>query len=368
MIKINFFGDFISKDPEQIVFSPEIEDLLQNSALNIVNFEAPVKRNQTTSPIPKSGPSLCQSEKTPAFLEKMGFNVISFANNHIMDYGPESCEYSKTLFSTADVIGVGTVAEAYKPHYYSQDGVKIGIVALAQQEFGALDISGNINYGYAWVNHPSVPLIISSAKDRCDFLFVFCHCGIEDINIPLPEWRAIYKSFIDYGADAVIASHPHRVQGFEYYNEHPIFYSIGNFFFDKEGLPAFQYQGIIASIIIDDEKKLSTDYKYVEKNGNNIIIDEAPVRLEELNKLLEVPGYQQAVDRTTIEMMPQYMHYYRISVNGFSSIWKVKEFLNAIRSSLRRNNDAALLLNSIRCESHRYLFSRGLKLLSGNSF
>lgn len=368
MIRINFFGDFVSKDPERIVFSPEITDLLHNSSLNVVNFEAPVKKNDNAIPIPKSGPSLCQSKLSPSFLEKFGFNVISLANNHIMDYGIDSCDFSGSLFIKADTLGVGTKDDVYKPHYYLCNGVKIGIIALAQHEFGAFDTSGDVQYGYAWVNHPKVPYIISIAKEECDFLFIFCHCGIEDINIPLPEWRCIYKSFIDYGADAVIASHPHRVQGFEYYKNAPIFYSIGNFFFDKEGLPDFQYHGVVVSIIINEQKNLEVEYKYVVKSGDSILVDNNPVQFEYLNKLLQEPLYQQEVTRITLDLMPMYMHYYRTSVNGFPSIWRLKDFLNAIRTSMHRDINSTLLLNSIRCESHRYLFSRGLKLMSNNQY
>lgn len=52
----------------------------------------------------------------------------------------------------------------------------------------------------------------------------------------MPENIARYRDFIGYGADGVIAAHPHCPQGWEEYKGKPIFYSLGNFFFNsKEG-------------------------------------------------------------------------------------------------------------------------------------
>ena len=61
-----------------------------------------------------------------------------------------------------------------------------------------------------------------------------CHAGLEKVNYPLPEFREQYKRFIDYGADAIIAHHPHVVQGWEYYNNKLIAYSLGNFIWQKK--------------------------------------------------------------------------------------------------------------------------------------
>lgn len=40
--------------------------------------------------------------------------------------------------------------------------------------------------------------------------------------------------FIDAGADVVVGGHPHVLQGIEYYNDKPIFYSLGDFWFNYE--------------------------------------------------------------------------------------------------------------------------------------
>lgn len=49
--------------------------------------------------------------------------------------------------------------------------------------------------------------------------------------MPEEYQRQIGKQCIDAGADLVIGSHPHVLQGIEYYNGKPIVYSLGNYVF-----------------------------------------------------------------------------------------------------------------------------------------
>lgn len=65
-------------------------------------------------------------------------------------------------------------------------------------------------------------------------MFVLPHDGIEYIDAPMPETIARYRDFIDYGADGVFGAHPHCPQGWEEYKGKPIFYSLGNFFFNSK--------------------------------------------------------------------------------------------------------------------------------------
>ena len=72
---------------------------------------------------------------------------------------------------------------------------------------------------------------IEKAEGSCDYLVVYLHWGIERDEKPQEYQRALGKKIIDAGADLVIGSHPHVLQGIEYYNGKPICYSLGNFIF-----------------------------------------------------------------------------------------------------------------------------------------
>ena len=59
------------------------------------------------------------------------------------------------------------------------------------------------------------------------------HWGVERSTQPEEYQRTLAKQYIDAGADAVIGAHPHVLQGIEYYQGKPVFYSLGNFIFNN---------------------------------------------------------------------------------------------------------------------------------------
>ena len=60
-------------------------------------------------------------------------------------------------------------------------------------------------------------------KNKKTFLIIYCHSGLELFEFPLLQDELIYRKFIESGADLVIGSHPHRVQGIEKYQKKYIF-------------------------------------------------------------------------------------------------------------------------------------------------
>ena len=89
MVKFLFCVDFVNKDPNNLQVDNSVKSLFSEQDFVAVNFEAPIRGYG--KPIPKSGPSLTQSEESPAFLESLGVNIIQLANNHMMDQGKDAC-------------------------------------------------------------------------------------------------------------------------------------------------------------------------------------------------------------------------------------------------------------------------------------
>ena len=119
MIKINFFGDFKVNNPDKVVLSEDILKELTTSNLNVINFEAPIYI-EGQKPIAKSGPNIYQNKESARFLEENGFNVISLANNHLMDYGEDSLRSTINCFEKAHTIGAGDWVKAYSPYIYKE--------------------------------------------------------------------------------------------------------------------------------------------------------------------------------------------------------------------------------------------------------
>ena len=227
----------------------------------------------------KSGPALTQSLDSPAFIENLGANIIMLANNHMMDQDKEGCETSIRAFKEDTlIVGAGSFKDAYNLRVIEKDGIKVGLLCLVHKEFGALGLdSKSSDYGTAWINHPLVNKTILNAKKECDLLIVLPHAGVEDVVVPLPEWRARYKEFIDMGADTVIASHPHTPQGWEEYNGKKIFYSLGNFFFQLFSNQHGEnwYKGLIVEMDIDEDMQLSFEVHNTRFSETSLELDES---------------------------------------------------------------------------------------------
>lgn len=231
-----FAGDFCSKSSTTaIVVSDELKSVIKSCDLKVVNFEVPLKPEITLPPQERE--RFFQHDDVPKFLRSLGFNLFSIANNHTFDWGDEGFIKTKAALGD-DSFGAGSYDEAYKTKVCEVNGLKIGFISLSFAAYTGVfdDVTKHTGYSCAYINDLRVNHDIIEAKKVVDFLFVLPHDGIEYIDVPLPETIARYRDFIDYGADGVIASHPHCPQGWEEYKGKPIFYSLGNFLFNsKEG-------------------------------------------------------------------------------------------------------------------------------------
>ena len=191
--------------------------------------------------------------KNVSALKYAGFNIVSLANNQTMGYGPEGLmETIETLKSNGIAyVGAGeNLEEARKPVFLSHKNTTIGFLTRFTNQYAAgLSLIG---YG-ARDNAPGVAQLVVSplyappqvnelefeefaddvraAKSRSDVLIVSCHMGVQGQALTMHQPAIAHKA-IDWGADLVVCTHPHRIQGIEVYKGKLIFYSIGNFALD----------------------------------------------------------------------------------------------------------------------------------------
>lgn len=171
-------------------------------------------------------------------LKFAGFNVLSLANNHALDYTKAALEDCLTRLNNDQIeyIGAGfTEKEAFSPLIKKINGLKIGFLAytnLGPESWRA----GENNSGIAWISKDDFEKIkndIETAKKESNVLIVSLHSGEEYQKEPTQFQVDFAKMAIDAGADLVIGHHPHVVQLNEIYNGGYIFYSLGNFIFDQ---------------------------------------------------------------------------------------------------------------------------------------
>ena len=363
-IKIVVCGDFRSAQPEKIVFSKEISELFNNADLCICNFEAPVKVTNA-KPIKKSGPALDQSQNSPDFLIKSGFNAILLANNHIMDYGQNGLDATIESFKDVVVVGAGKAKEAFSVKYIDIKGKRIGLLSLVQKEFGVIENIKDNGFGAAWINSLDIPKIIIEARQKCDYLLVLPHAGVEHTIAPLPEWRNLYKRFIEWGADCVIASHPHCPQGWETYNGKPIYYSLGDFYFDELTYDDMWYKSIVTEISIDTETITKEHFICFDDKTGMICIDNSTRMkewIERANMLLSNDReYQEYINKMCISHYSGIRYGVLRGVCGVSLKLRLKYIIRLLGCMLLNNSDEMYLLNAFQCESHRWIIENYLR-------
>lgn len=174
-----------------------------------------------------------------SILKELGTDVVSVSNNHVYDYGADAFYDTLDTLKNNDIKYFGggkNLDEASRPVYYIVNGMKIGFVGASRAEKirftpGAGTDSPGILLTYDSTKYLDV---ISSAKKECDYLVAYVHWGTEDSHKVTDYQQTMGHQFIDAGADVVVGGHPHVLQGIEYYNDKPIFYSLGDFWFNYE--------------------------------------------------------------------------------------------------------------------------------------
>jgi poly-gamma-glutamate synthesis protein (capsule biosynthesis protein) len=369
-IKILFAGDFCSEFPEKIQLSQNILDLFSTCDFKFLNFEGPLAKGKLNIP---NKTILPQSSTSPHWCEENGFNIISLANNHSLDYSVEGLLATKSSFKKSTTLGAGDWIEAYKVKFLSIDGVKIGFIAGTSYDFASLkDQWSDYNkIGCAWINSPEINKQILENKDKCDYFFVISHGGLEYMDVPLPEWRDRYRELIDLGADAVIAMHPHVPQGTETYKSKPIFYSLGNFYFDALGnnKPKYWDNGLFAIIEIENGNIYYNAIPTI-RNGNIIDIDQSKEAEQHLNDItLILKNNEKYMGQVNVDVLKLYPIYQQWLLSGFNAIEMKFNFRTILRivyrmifSSIKPNLKIAM--HQLREDSTRWALARALKIMT----
>lgn len=373
MLKVNIFSDFCIKNAKDLHFKEDLKVVLQEAALNVVNFEAPVKI-QNAKGIEKVGPCLSNDTTAPQILEEAGFNIFTLANNHAMDYGEESLSHTVSLFKNSTVVGAGTWEDAYRVKTVEVEGKRIGFLGLTHRELGVLTDKQEGAVGTAWMMHPCVDKLIMDAKKNVDYLFILPHAGVEHEAYPLPELESLYRHYIDLGADGVFASHPHIPQGWETYNDKPIYYSLGNFCLDpveKRERPFLKY-GLVVTVNLDGEK-ITTDVHYTKYDHEQKVVSltNDPFIVDHLQKVNQVmkdeTAYMKEVNAYCERVLQgSNMAFARGGYYEYNTKTFIKQIIRKIIGK-REQPNPNYIINLMQCESHRWAILRALRNRKGHA-
>ncbi|MCE6076415.1 CapA family protein [Agrobacterium vitis] len=236
-------------------------------------------------------------------LRWMGFDMIARSNNHGMDFGPEMVEEEGEILDAAGFVHAGAgmnLAAATRPAFFETPRGRVALISLctdfpphcpageqrpdmqgrpginafhfdtryeldtaafdslktAMQDFGLANrVKGDriISFDQLFVEADRSQAIhtarqadldrniraISEARRAADYVVIHIHQSTKTGHRAADRIQTLCRSFIDAGADVILGDGPHVLQGVEIYKGRPIFYSLGNFFYQSETIKRF---------------------------------------------------------------------------------------------------------------------------------
>lgn len=168
-------------------------------------------------------------------LARAGFDVLSVANNHSIDYGRRGLAHTRELLAAAGIAPVGagaTQAEAEQGVVVTARGLRVGF--LAYSRFPYLEfVRDPQRETVLGLDEETLRRTVPALARRCDVVVVSCHWGTEGVPTPDPEERALAHLAVDLGADLVVGHHSHVRGEVEQYRGALIAYGLGNLVFDE---------------------------------------------------------------------------------------------------------------------------------------
>ncbi len=220
---------------------PEVMDYMHSADIMMVNNEFPY--SDGGSPTPNKTYTFRARPESVSLLSEMGVDIVSLANNHAYDYGPVALTDTVDILNEAKVPFVGAgknIEEASKPVYFHINDRVIAYVSATQIERYNNPDTCEATEDAPGVMRTYIPdkflTEIEAASENSDFVVVYVHWGSELTDLVDASQKELAAKYVEAGADLIIGDHSHCLQGVDYVDGVPVFYSLGNFWFNGKSL------------------------------------------------------------------------------------------------------------------------------------
>lgn len=223
----------------------DVREMFQVDDLSLANLECVISDDADT-PYPGKTHVFRAAVQNAAALKKAGIDCVNLANNHTYDYMYKGLSDTVEALQENEIRYVGTYTGRNQPgSVYEINNIKIGILAYCMISPEELtDEKDDIRISYVTPDNIDIVRKDISSFD-CDFCIIYFHWGDEYAKYPNEIQEKCARYAIDAGADFVVGTHPHVIQTKEIYKDGTIYYSLGNFIFDRQ-----YYHGTDDSIIL----------------------------------------------------------------------------------------------------------------------
>lgn len=237
VIKIAFVGDIcpggVLNGSSSKCISEEVYEYLKIFDIRVGTLESAIGNNFSfdEDKMKKRSNIIFSKDEDIRRIKEIGINIVSLANNHVTDLGPDGLINTIKLLDLNGILHFGAgrnIGEAETPIILKIKDKKIAFIGFYDTTIAPHPASEYLP-GVCTSNNLINNIIRS--KQLYDYVFVLPHWGFEHIYRPLPRDKKLGYQIIRAGADGVIGSHTHQIQPYIIYKGKPIFFSLGNFLF-----------------------------------------------------------------------------------------------------------------------------------------
>jgi len=229
-------GDILIREGARGIFG-KTADYFKRSDINILNIEGAIS---------SSGSSVLKSYNfrfdplTVPPLKAAGINAVLLANNHAFDFGETA--FLDTLKHLEEngiaVLGAGrNIHAAVAPFVFKKEHHEVRVYGIASYPtetsgWSGASVSASVEKAGMLFGRAGADRLKEHLVHKDNILnVIFFHGGNEWTWKPDANTRGFYTELARSGADLIIGSHPHTVQGFEWLEGKPVFWSLGNYVF-----------------------------------------------------------------------------------------------------------------------------------------
>ncbi|MEK7841619.1 MAG: CapA family protein [Deltaproteobacteria bacterium] len=289
---------YLKQNSYSYPFEPT-KNILKDSDIAVANLEAPLTHRRDA--FMEKEFILKMDPDAAGAIKAAGFDVVTLANNHIMDYGQDGLQDTINFLDKAELKHTGAgkdLKNARTPAIISIKNKKIAFLAYSKvfpEEFYATKESGGTAQGiFEYVRYD-----IMEIKKQVDFVIVSFHWGEELMKYPKEYQIKLAHLAIDSGAGLIIGHHPHVLQGVERYKNGLIFYSLGNFAFGSvsQSIP----EGMIAIVKFSNNRIGSAEIIPLNVNNKEVLFQPKPLQGEKAENAIK--NIQEVSDRFQLSFM-----------------------------------------------------------------
>lgn len=253
--KIRNFYVVYDRVKDDSYFLKNVQPYFSTDDLTLVNFEGTLSARGY------------RMDKTYAFrgdpsyvniLLEGSVEAVSLANNHSLDYGPDSYEDTIATMEEAGIL----YAKGDMISYTEINGTKVAMISIDAMPGNEASAKNMVE--------KTVPKAVESGAL---LILISFHGGTEGSTVTNSTQTSLSHLAIDLGATTVLWHHPHRLQGIEKYNDHYIVYSLANFCFGGNTNPGDKDTMIVQQTFtfIDDELQLNDDFRVIPCSVSSVV-------------------------------------------------------------------------------------------------